>query len=52
MLCNPDFIILDFLLNDQWLVSDRKISGAVHEDQAAVASWAGKYPKDKTIVLY
>lgn len=52
MLGNPDVIILDVRLDDQWKVSERKIIGALHETPKDVTSWVGKYPKDKTIVLY
>jgi len=52
MLGEPDLILLDVRLEEQWKISASKIPGAVHENQAAVASWADKYPKDKTIVTY
>jgi hypothetical protein len=35
-----------------WADSDLKIKGAVREDPKVFESWANKYPKDKTIVLY
>lgn len=52
MLGNPDTIILDVRPVEQWTRSDRKIPGALHEDPRHVKSWAGKYPKDKILVLY
>jgi rhodanese-related sulfurtransferase len=49
---DPDIIILDVLVQDQWETVDQKIKGAVHENPEEVDSWASKYPKDKTYVLY
>ncbi len=51
-LADPAVIILDVRPEQQWKSSKMKIVGAIHEDAMAVESWAGKYPKDKTIVLY
>jgi hypothetical protein len=44
--------ILDVRRAAHWNASDRKIVGAVREDPEAVESWAGKYAKEKTLVLY
>lgn len=52
MLGDPDIIVLDVLVEDQWETTDQKIPGAVHENPEEVESWANKYPKDKTLVLY
>lgn len=52
MLGKPDVIILDVRIENQWKNSDLKIVGASHENSQEVKSWANKYPKDKTIVLY
>ena len=49
---DPDLIIIDVLVHDQWETVDRKIPGAVHENLEAVDFWVDKYPKDKTYVLY
>ena len=51
-LADPEVIIIDVRPEQQWKSSKLKIVGAIHEDAMAVESWAGKYPKDKTIVLY
>ena len=49
----PDVIIIDVRLKEQWDSSSVKITGAQREDPSKKAeSWAMKYPKDKTIVLY
>lgn len=52
VLGNPDVVILDCRPVEQWKFSDQKIPGAVHEDPMDVESWAGKYSKDKTLVIY
>lgn len=52
MLGSPDVIVLDVLVQEQWEISDQKIPGALHENPEQVESWATKYPKDKTLVLY
>ena len=49
---DPGLIIIDVLVQDQWETVDQKIPGAVHENPEEVDSWADKYPKDKTYVLY
>lgn len=49
MLGNPDVVILDVRGRQ---ASGRKIKGAVWENSKYVESWADKYPKDKTLVLY
>ena len=52
MLGNLDVIILDVRIEQQWREAERKITGAVRENHKDVKSWADKYPKDKTLVLY
>jgi rhodanese-related sulfurtransferase len=52
MLGNPEWVILDVRYGKDWTGSDLKIQGAVREDPKAFESWANKYPKNKTIVLY
>lgn len=53
MLGKPDVIIIDVRLKEQWDSSNVKIVGAQREEPSTKAdSWALKYPKDKTIVLY
>ena len=52
MLGNPDVIILDVRLEDQWQVADGKIVRAIHEDSEKFDSWVDKYPKEKTLILY
>ena len=52
MLDNSDLVILDVRYKKDWTDSDSKIKGAIREDPESVKSWAEKYSKDKTIVLY
>ncbi len=52
MLGNPDLIVIDVRTEKEWIKSDKKISGATWEEADEFSSWAAKYPKDKTIVLY
>jgi len=52
MLGNPDLVILDNLVGDQWETVNQKLPGAVHEDPDNVDAWADKYPKDKIYVTY
>ncbi len=52
MLGNPDVVILDVRLEGDWKDDHLKIKGAIREDPRSVKSWAVKYSKDKTLVLY
>ena len=53
LLDNPDVIILDVRIADEWKKTDLKIKGAVREDpEKDYRSWASKDPKDKTLVFY
>ncbi len=52
MMDSPDLVIIDVRFGKDWIDSDSKIKGAVREDPKLFESWANKYPKDKTIVLY
>jgi hypothetical protein len=52
MLGHPDLIILDVRAASDWTESHSKIEGAIREDPKEVASWAGKYSKEKILVLY
>jgi len=50
---DPDVIILDVRESGSWKGSQWKIKGAVREDPTKdVKTWAEKYPRDKTLVLY
>lgn len=53
MLGNPEVIIIDVRLKRDWDKSKIKIQGAMREDpNKDTKSWAEKYSKEKTIVLY
>lgn len=47
-----DIIILDVRTGTDWKASEFKIEGAIREDPKDFKSWADKYTKDKTIILY
>jgi rhodanese-related sulfurtransferase len=49
---DSDIVILDVRRSGDWKASPSKIQGAVREDPADVDSWAAKYPKETTLVLY
>lgn len=49
---NSDLVILDVMREEDWRLSERKIKGAKREEAPKVESWAHKYNKDKTLVLY
>lgn len=54
MLGNPDVVVVDVRTFFDRKMSVNQIKGAVREDPdpAKVKSWAKKYSKEKTIVLY
>jgi len=47
-----DIVIIDVRTTHDWEKSTPKIRGAVREDPQDITSWAKKYFKKKTIVLY
>ena len=49
---DPGLVIVDVRVGKDWKGSEFKIKGAVRENPGDFSSWAGKYPKDKTLVLY
>jgi rhodanese-related sulfurtransferase len=52
MLGSAGVVVIDARRDKEWNMSDVKIKGAVRENPDDVESWAGKYRKDKLIVLY
>ena len=49
----PDMVILDVRSSSDWAKGQTKIQGAVREDPGKpTKTWAEKYAKDKTIILY
>ncbi len=51
-LTKPGVIVIDVRIPHDWDSSQWKIQGAQRQLPAEVKEWMGKYPKDKTIVLY
>ena len=47
-----DTSIIDVRAVGDWKESKLKIKGAVREDPNDVNSWASRYPKDRTLILY
>lgn len=52
LLGSPEVIIIDVRTAKTWWSSSTKILTAVREEPGAVEKWAGKYPRDKTLILY
>jgi hypothetical protein len=52
LLGDPNVTIIDARPLEQWRYSDQKIPHAVHEDPLEVESWAPKYSKDTTMIIY
>jgi rhodanese-related sulfurtransferase len=52
LLNDPDVVILDVRRDKDWKGSEKKIKRAVRENPKRFKSWAHKYSKDKTLILY
>jgi len=52
MLGSPEVIVIDVRSYTDWVFSRSKIQGAMREDYRDFGDWKGKYPRDKTLVLY
>ena len=53
MLGSPEVIIIDVRAAGDWDKNKTKIQGAVREDPDKTAkSWADKFSKDNTVILY
>jgi rhodanese-related sulfurtransferase len=52
MLGNPEVVVIDVRTLWDRKMSLKQIKGAVREDPGNVKSWAKKYSKEKTIILY
>jgi len=53
LLGNPDVIIIDVRVEEEWKEGKWKIQGAVREDsERDINTWVNKYPKDKSLVFY
>ena len=49
---NPEVVIVDVRIAKDWKTSDSKIKGAIWQDPMNFKSWADKFPRDKTLILY
>ncbi len=49
---NADVVVIDVRAGRDWESSQFKIKGAVREDGNDFNSWANKYPKERTFVIY
>ena len=52
MLDKENVVIIDVRVGKDWTASESKIKGAVREEPKKAKSWATKYDKYKTFVLY
>ena len=52
MIDNPELVIVDVRSGRDWQSSESKIKNAVREEPRKADSWAGKYDKRNTFVLY
>ena len=52
LLVLPDVVLLDTRPEEEWRSGDFKLPGAVHENPLELASWASKYSKEITFILY
>ena len=52
MLTDPGVVIIDVRTAKTWWKSPTKILNAVREELGSVEQWAGKYPKEKTLIFY
>ena len=52
LLGKQDLVLIDARPVEQWKYSDQIIPGTVHEDPLSIQIWAGKYDKNKKIVVY
>lgn len=52
MIDNPDLVIIDVRSGRDWKSSESKIKNAVREEPLNAESWADKYDRSKTYVLY
>jgi hypothetical protein len=52
MFADPEVVIIDVRTAKTWWRSPTKILNAVREELGSVEQWAGKYPKDKTLIFY
>lgn len=49
---SKDLVVIDARSGKDWSSSELKIKNAVREEPKDFDSWAGKYPRDKKLVIY
>ena len=49
---SPDVVVVDVRSGRDWKSSESKIKNAVREESYKASSWADKYDKNKTYVIY
>jgi rhodanese-related sulfurtransferase len=49
---SPELVVIDVRSPVEWEKAELKVKGAFREDPETATTWMGKYPKDKTLVLY
>ena len=52
LLGNPNVIILDVRISENWQKSEFKIKGAIRRRPKFFDAWANGFPRDKVLVLY
>ena len=52
VLGQPDSVILDVRIEDEWKKSEWKIRGAIHQNPEKIQEWSNQYPKEKTYIFY
>lgn len=52
MVGQPDVVILDVRIDEEWKKGEWKIKGAIHENPEDFKSWYAKYQKEKALILY
>ncbi len=52
ILGQPEVVVIDVRLSQNWQDSDLKIKSAIRGHPDNFSSWFDQFPKDKTLVLY
>ncbi len=52
LLGNPNVIILDVRISENWQKSEFKIKGAIRRRPKLFDAWANEFPRDKVLILY
>ena len=52
ILGQPEVVVIDVRLSQNWQASDLKIKSATRGNPDNFSSWFDQFPKEKTLVLY